>query len=150
MIMQIYVEVLFHMKYCLCWNKLLLFFHFQYHSTPESTCPPIFSRLTDSITISDKRSCSFHLQNTTVKQTPLNANTPCVHTPTHSQAQPMLSPVGVVVEGQVIWSFKKYFRDTLQSLQPDLAALFHVNCMKKLMECHKVWTLADDLVKISL
>lgn len=71
-----------------------------------------------------------------------------MHTPTHSQAQPMLSPVRVLVEGQVIWNFKKYFRDTLQSLQPDLAAPFHVNCTEKLMECHKVWTLEDDLVKI--
>lgn len=144
--MQIYVEVLFHMKYCLCCNKVPLLFHLQYHSTPESICPSVFTRLTDSIIISNKRSSSFHLQNTTVKQTPVNAYTSYVHTPTHSQAQPMLSPVGVLVEGQVIWNFK-YFRDTLQSLQPDLAAPFHVNCTEKLMECHKVWTLEDDLVK---
>lgn len=102
MILQIYVEVLLHMKYCLCWNKVLLLFHLQYHSTPESTCPSIFTRLTDSIPIRDKSSSSFHLQNTTVKETPINANTPCVHTPRHSQAQPTPSPVGGLVEGQVI------------------------------------------------
>lgn len=100
--MQIYVEVLFHIKYCLCWNKVLLLFHLEYHSTPESTCPSIFTRFTDSITTSDKRSSSFHLQNTTVKQTPVNANTSCVHTPMHSQAQPTLSPAGVLAKGQVI------------------------------------------------
>lgn len=81
MIMQIYVEVLFHMKYCLCWNKVPLLSHLQYHRTLQSTCPSIFTRLTDSITMSDKRSSSFHLQNTRVKQTPVNANTSCVHTP---------------------------------------------------------------------
>lgn len=54
MIMQIYVEVLFHMKYCLCWNKVLLLSHRQYHSTLQSTCPSVCTRLTDSITISDK------------------------------------------------------------------------------------------------
>lgn len=75
MILQIYVEVLLHMKYCLCWNKVLLLFHLQYHSTPESTCPSIFTRLKDSIPIRDKRSSSIHLQNTTIKETPINANT---------------------------------------------------------------------------
>lgn len=146
MIMQIYVEVLFHMKYCLCCNKVLLLFHLQYHSIPKPTYPSVFTRL--EIQSPLVISSSFHLQNTIVKQTLVNANTSYVHTPTHSQAQPMLSPVGVLVEGQLIWHFNKYFKDTLQSLQPDLAAPFHVNCMEKLMECHKVWTLEDDLVKI--
>lgn len=148
MILQIYVEVLLHMKYCLCWNKVLLLFHLQYHSTPESTCPSIFTRLKDSIPIRDKRSSSIHLQNTTIKETPINANTSCVHMPRHSQAQPTPSPVGVLVEGQLIWSFNKYFKDTEQSLQPHLASPFHLNCMEKLTECHKVWTLEDDLVKL--
>lgn len=43
---------------------------------------------------------------------------------------------------------KKYFNDSLQSLRPNPAAPVHVNCMGKLMKGHKIWTFADDLVKV--
>lgn len=49
---------------------------------------------------------------------------------------------------EVIAVITKGFNDSLQSLQPACAAPIHVNCMGKLMKDHKIWTFADDLVKI--
>lgn len=57
-------------------------------------------RFLDSTTISDNRGYSLHVQNTTVQQTPVNANTP--HVPTHSHKPPTLSPARFLVKEQVI------------------------------------------------
>lgn len=71
--------------------------------------------------------------------------------PTHPHKQPTLSAVRFLVKGlviQVTAVIKKGFNDSLQSLQPACTAPSHVNCTEKLMKDHKIWTFADDLVKI--